>query len=178
MYTVSLDISMRCSGVVILNEDGDLVDYTLITSKKITDEELLEYNVNAVLEFLKPYRDKISNIVIEGLAFMGLCKRKDLLYGNYWVIRFFLYREFGDSVEYNNYTVAQWRKSVISKERAKEIKDAGEDTKGWQKRECVDKLPLDVRVKFETYIKENKHKKDAIYDTTDAYFMAKFKLLN
>lgn len=178
MYTVSLDISMRCSGIVILNEDGDLVDYTLVTSKKITDEELLDYNVNVILEFLKPYKGKISNFVIEGLAFMGKCKRKDLIDGNYWLIRYFLYKEFGDTVEYDIYTVAQWRKSVISKERAKEIKDAGEDKKGWQKIECVDKLPEDIRETFGKYVKENKHKKDAIYDLTDAFFLGKFKLLN
>lgn len=178
MYIVSLDISMRSTGVVILSNDGKMVDFTVVTSKTITDEELMEHNIIAILKFLKPYKEKIGSIVIEGLAFMGTCRRKDLLYGNYWVIRYFLWQEFGDNIEYNHYTVSQWRKSVISKERAKEIKEAGNDKKGWQKIECVGRLPEDIKLAFELYVKENKGvKKDAIYDLCDAYHMGKFKLL-
>ncbi len=178
MYTVSLDISMRSTGVVVLSDDGKMVDFSIVSSKTITDEELMEHNITAILKFLEPYKEKIGSIVIEGLAFMGVCRRKDLLYGNYWVIRYFLWQVFGDNVEYNHYTVSQWRKSVISKERAKEIKEAGNDKKGWQKIECVGRLPEGIKLAFETYVKENKSvKKDAIYDLTDSYFMAKFKLL-
>lgn len=177
MYIVSLDISMRCTGVVILSEEGELVDFTIVSSKTITDEELMEHNISAILKFLDPYKEKIGSIVIEGLAFMGTCRRKDLLYGNYWIIRYFLWQVFGDNIEYNHYTVSQWRKSVISKERAREIKEAGLDKKGWQKIECVDRLPEDIRNKFASYIKENKIKKDGIYDLTDAFLMAQFKLL-
>ena len=174
---VSLDISMRSTGVVVLSDNGKMVDFSIVSSKTITDEELMEHNITAILKFLEPYKEKIGSIVIEGLAFMGTCRRKDLLYGNYWVIRYFLWQVFGDSVGYDHYTVSQWRKSVISKERAKEIKDAGNaKKKGWQKIECVSHLPEDVKMAFELYVKENKIKKDSIYDLTDAYFMGKFKL--
>lgn len=174
----AFDLSMRSIGIILLSEKGDLVDYVVVSNKTITDEDLMEYNIHSVLNFLEPYREKIKHIVIEGLSYMGVCRRKDLLYGNYWGIRYFLKQKFKEKVDYTIYSVAQWRKSVISKERAKEIKITGGQKKGWQKVECVDRLPKKIRSTFEEYIKINKFKKDAIFDLCDAYYLGKFKLID
>lgn len=170
---VSLDISMRSTGIVILEETGRLESCCIVANKDILDEELLERNVEDVLEFLLPYKEQINHIVIEGLAFGAKCKRADMLFANYWFIRCFLRREFGDDVTYDIYPVTAWRKTFISKERAREVKLKKENKKGWQKGECVSLLSGDVRERFEKYIKENKVKKDGIYDLTDSFLMAK-----
>ena len=54
MYIVSLDISMRSTGVVVLSDDGKMVDFSIVSSKTITDEELMEHNITAILKFLEP----------------------------------------------------------------------------------------------------------------------------
>jgi hypothetical protein len=173
----SIDASMRSTGVCVVNEKGDLVDFCIVSNKDATDLELLEYNIEGVMDFLLKHKGDLTDIIIEGLAFGAKCKRADILFSNYWFMRYFISKEFGDSVNYNVYPVTTWRKTFISKERAKEVKDRGENKKGWQKKECVGLLDEEVKVAFELYVKENKFKKDAIFDLTDSFLQGKHHVL-
>lgn len=169
----SIDASMRCTGISIMDKKGNLVDFCIVSNKDDTDLELLEYNKEGVIDFLLKYKGDLTDIIIEGLAFGAKCKRTDILFSNYWFIRYFISKEFGDSVNYIVYPVTTWRKTFISKERAREVKANKENKKGWQKKECVGLLDEDVKLSFELYIKENKFKKDAIFDLTDSFLQGK-----
>lgn len=180
MLSIGLDLSMRSNGVVVLDvsKDDELVDFKIVTHKDAIEEELLCYNTSEVLNFLSKYNEEslIKTVNIEYLALNAMCLRKDVLFANYWFIRYHTKKFLDDKdIEYTNPTVAQWRQYVIFPERAKEIKEAGENAKGWQKIETVKCLPDDVRESFLKYVKETKGvKKDAIYDLADAYFIAKY----
>lgn len=179
MLYVGVDASMRSTGIVVVDDKDKLVDFKIISNKTAIEEELLCYNTSETLNFLNKYNKEnlIKYINIEYLALNARCLRKDVLFANYWFIRYHIKKYLDDkNIEYSNPTVAQWRQHIISKERSKEIKDAGENEKGWQKIETVKCLPNDVRDEFEAYIKATKSvKKDSIYDLADAYFVAVYR---
>ena len=129
------------------------------------------------------YRNLIKHIAIEGLPYAANSSSKDLLWSNYWIIRCEIFKKLKD-VTLDIYQVVSWRAPVIPAPRAKEIKlliEQKKEKKGdWQKRECVRVLPNEVREDFDEYIKKKGKKlakgKESMYDLTDAYWIAIFKL--
>ncbi len=65
--------------------------------------------------------------------------------------------------------MSMWRSKVLSKAEVAEAKKLGKDG---VKIATVNKLPWEVKEAFETYVVDKKAKAAALYDLTDAYFIA------
>jgi len=170
MIHAGIDLSLRSTGLTIL-KDGELADFSLVSNEQ-QGEELVVANSTDILDFLQKH--KPDKITIEGLAFGGKSGSMDIIQGNHWFLRCSIWLLFID-VPVEIVAVSRWRKYVIPKERAKVLRDLGE--KEWQKKECVDKLPLNVKEEFERYIKANGFSKKQIYDLTDSYWISKYAVL-
>lgn len=173
---LALDVSMRCTGVCILSVEGELIDFGIVSNSEILDEELLDKNWRDVQKIIKPYKDNISHIVIEGLSFQSASKCRDLIDGNFWSIRHHLWKMFrGTKIEI--VPVSRWRKLVIPIERQRELKELIKwgivKKNNWQKIECVYKLPDDVKEKFEDYLEKHNYK-NGLFDLTDSYFIGQY----
>jgi hypothetical protein len=185
---LSIDLSLRSAGVVLFNLDGSIEDFMVTNNKESKDEDLLIKNANDILTFIKGRDIKI--VAIEGLSFASISSSKDTIAGNFWNLRCAL-KQTIDLYIQHIVPVTRWRKLVISKERVKELEleigqivikvnKKGKESKkvklpsGWQKKECVRVLPEEVNTRFSSYVKENKLKKEAIYDLTDAYWLGKY----
>lgn len=170
---VSIDLSLRSSGVVVLDKDGSLVDFMLVTPavSDYRDEVLLTYISNEIIDFV--YTLGIHAIVIEGLSFNSFSSEKDKINGNFWHLRCELAEEFPE-VPIGIIPVTSWRASVIPKADQKEIKKTSD--KEAIKKACVARLPEEVRKRFTEYLQENSHSKKGIYDLTDAYWLGQFRL--
>jgi len=177
---VSLDISLRSTGICIFdNESKNLIDFRIISNNKYNSEELLAYNIREFFDFLSKHeigKNSDDIIVIEGLSFNGICQSKDLINGNFWLVRYFLFLYF-KNCQVNIIPVAKWRSSVLTKSVLKEIKlENRNKIKKWQKIECVKLLPDDIKKIFSAYISGNKLSSQAIYDLTDSYFLGMYYL--
>lgn len=167
---VGIDLSLRSTGIVVLNDSNTLVDFCVVGHPTLKNEDVLIFNTENIMAFLEKHQK--NDIAIEGLSFMANSSSKDLLWGNFWCLRTQIKKDFMDCVNVSIIPVARWRKTVLTRD---EQRSAKKTLKGKLKRACVLKLPEDVFKKFDLYIRENKLKKDAIYDLTDAYFIAKFQ---
>lgn len=172
IFYCGIDLSMRSTGVVILDDGGHLIDYTLV-SYPDDDESLLLKNTARIITFIQKYENNLNGIALEGLAFLAKSAQKDIIAGNFWYLRCNLLLTFPE-LHVKIVPVTTWRKYIIDKERAKELRKTKE--KDWAKKECVSKLPNDIRIIFEKYLKDNKFKKESLYDLTDSYFIAKWCL--
>ena len=81
---LAIDLSLRSTGVVILNDLGILEDFRIVANKE-KDEELVIKNSKDILEFVKGRW--IEHVAIEGLSFMSVSASKDLIAGNFWFLR-------------------------------------------------------------------------------------------
>lgn len=174
----SIDLSLRSTGVVILTYKGSFIDCNVIGHSELDNEALIEKNSKDILRFLRKYKSDIKRIAIEGLSYAGKNPRKDLIHGNFWVLRCAIKKEF-PHIKIDVVPVATWRKYIITPDVRKEIKAKGLDNKkGWQKVVCVDALSKDIKKKFLNYMKRNKSRltkgKESLYDLTDAYWIGKY----
>ena len=166
---VAVDLSMRSTGIVSLTRENKLLDFKIIASK-LNDEELLIWNANEIVKFVR--KAKPSFIVFEGLSFMSKSAHIDKIYGNMWVARCALRREFGENLRIGVIPVLSWRNSLLTKEERKNAKEFGKEG---IKLATVDKLPKIVRNRFKKYVKKNKLSKKAIFDLTDAWGLGVFR---
>jgi len=165
-------LSLRSTGVTILDEKQDIVDYIVVSNPE-AGEELIVKNSDDILAFLLKYHPKTINL--EGLSFGSKSSSKDIIAGNFWYLRVKI-RELLPESELKVVAVSSWRKYVIPKELAAQLKKENKQPKGWQKVVCVDRLPQNVRVLFDEYLKTNRPPKATskmpLYDLTDSYFLA------
>lgn len=178
---IGIDLSLRSTGIVVLNEREELQSFKLIQSPKKqyqSQEESIINNATEICKFIKESSYDmgyaIDGIALEGLSYGGVSGSKDVLYGNYWVLRCALYTNFKCSQTI--IPVAKWRASVITpNEKRKLFEKYGKGSVSL-KQGCVDKLPSYVFDKFGSYIESLKDiKKASIYDLSDAYWIAKFE---
>lgn len=171
---VSIDLSMRSTGVCFLAADGTLVGCRLISpsNKEYNDEDLLNYISNEVLRLVEEHEEHIKAIVIEGLSFNSFSSEKDKINGNFWHLRCQLKARFG-SIPIGIIPVTSWRSYVLSKEEQKVAKLSGKDG---LKKACVALVPPSVREYFDTCVLSQKAKKESIYDLTDAYHLGQYRL--
>jgi hypothetical protein len=182
---ISIDLSLRSTGVCALGPNGTLEDFTLITPEE-THEDLLCGISDEILEFISACRHTTGFVptrgfVIEGLSFNSFSSSKDVIAGNFWNLRCDLFR-FYPSVPIGIIPVTSWRSWLLTKEEQKEAKL---DKKDGLKKACVAKLPDGVRKQFEGYLytrefpeslrKNKDHQEKALYDLTDAYFIGKYR---
>lgn len=171
---LGIDQSKRSTALVLLNTKGGLKDYLLICPSMTLDGvELIQYQVMLYHDFLLRNElglQKPEVALIEGLSFGAVGGAKDILAGLNWAFRY-------HSLEYFKFflgvtPVSQWRSKVLSKEEQREAKKVKDGLKKF----VVDKLPYDIRVEFEKYVKANVFKKESLYDLADAYWIANYAL--
>lgn len=170
MY-LGIDQSKRSTGLVLLDNDGELKDFRLICpSMNLDGVELGAYQLDWYSDFLY-YNGLDLNppkvALIEGLSFGAIGGAKDILAGLNWAFRIHSLKHY--KFYLGVCPVSQWRSKVLSKEEQREAKQ----TKDGLKKFVVNKLPVDVREAFTEYVKSKCFKKDSLYDLADAYFLAK-----
>jgi hypothetical protein len=170
---LSIDLSLRSTGICVLDIDGTLKGFRLITpsAKEWNDEELLIHIADTVIEFAKQY--PITAIAIEGLAYNSFSGEKDKINGNFWHLRCALKEAF-PGVLIGIIPVTSWRSYLLSKEEQREIKKLTE--KDALKKACVLRLPKSVEEAFSSYLSMNKISGKGMYDLSDAYHLGKYRL--
>lgn len=185
---IGIDLSLRSTGIVSLNEDSTLSDFAIIASLTGNEkskskanipiknqEELLIHNAKEICAFIDTQMSfsAIDGIALEGLSFGGISGSKDILQGNFWHVRCEIFKRFGD-IPIGIIPITSWRAKVLDKKKkSKYLEIHGK--KKYLKQGVVDELPEDVREAFKEYIKLERFKKDSIYDLADAYFVTKFR---
>ena len=182
MKIVGIDLALRNSACVSLDENCKFIDCKVITSttSQFDAEDLLLYNCNNIMSFtIDGCKDVKSDVIvmIEGLAFNSTSLAKDIIAGNFWHVRFSLYiRE----IEYHIVAPASWRAKVFSKEvkdnlksNKKEAKSAGISSSKLVKEAALSMVPKDVQNLFKKYLTDNKLNVKFMYDLADAYCIAK-----
>jgi hypothetical protein len=189
---MGIDLSLRSTALV--NIKGNDVSYKLVTpsSKVYNDEELLLYNQREIRQYIKIcVPDKIA---LEGLSFGSLSGSKDILAGNFWMIRTMIKQEFPD-IELTIVPVLTWRSPLFTKEERKELKDNTEKVKLLKLE--IAKLPKEdkqatllqneelihrANIKYLTWLKvPEPHKSEfqkvgfnkGTFDLVDGYFLAR-----
>lgn len=182
---ISIDLSLRSIGIVALKEDGELSDFKIIGSSTgviksnlpiYNNENLLIYNANEISKFIeyKMTRNAIDAVVIEGLAFNSLSSGKDILFGNFWHTRCHLKKKFPKML-IGIVPVKSWRNWATTKEERR-IAIEKHGKKEHLKKMVVDKLPKEIKLRFNKYIKKENLPAKAIYDLADAYFLGIYRL--
>ena len=172
--TVAVDMSLRSTGLVILDKNNNLVNFKVIKTSAqdfTVDEDLIDYVKNEIDMAIDEYKDGIKRFVIEGLSFNGFSARKDVIAGLYWAIRVMVYFNH-PSVLLGSVPVTTWRKRVMSGKEFKEIK---KECKNYLKDGVFSKLPDGIAKRFLLYIEENGLPFDSVYDLSDAYFLGVYR---
>lgn len=180
---LSIDLSMRSAGLVVLDESGALVDQLLIPTKKdeYDNEFLLEYMEDRVLDFADKHRP--NSIVIEGMAFNSKSGKTDLIAGNWWNTRKEL-RQLLPDANIGSIPVLSWRSKTIDLKKGNKAVLQEQYGKTYLKDAVRDAVPKDVLATFTEYLAEFNwpksypagKKREAIYDLCDAYCMGIHRL--
>lgn len=189
---ISLDISLRSTGLCAVDENQTLLNFGLIKSKPnegktkkdkanglpiLNDEDLIIYNTSEVIKFIEQSAEleAIDAIVIEGLSFNSLSGNRDLIDGNFWAIRVGVRKKY-PHVHVEIVSVQSWRNKILNKadrEIAKRVHG-----KGWQKKGVVDKLPEGIKAKFMGYLKWRGYEPTGLYDLADSFSLNRYYLEN
>lgn len=189
---MGIDLSLRSTAVVNINKNG--ITYKLVTSssKNLNDEELLLYNQREIRQIIKSCNpDKIA---LEGLSFGSLSGSKDILAGNFWMIRSMIKQDFPD-IKLTIKPVTSWRNKLFTKDERLELKEntikvkvLKEQIKKMNKIEKTnilienEELILRSSIKYLTWLKVPEPLKSEFkyygfnkgcFDFTDAYFLCK-----
>ena len=177
--SIGVDLSLRSTGVVTLDDDLNLIDFILInpSTKEYNDEKLLTYIANEIVSYVNCNLDEKFGLdrdyAIEGLSFMSVSASKDIMYGNFWHLRCEI-MNFTEDATITIYPVTKWRNGQFDKATLKEWKTT---VKNGLKELIVNKTPENVKIKFLEYIKEKKLHKNSIYDLCDAYWLCRYHIL-
>lgn len=190
MY-LGIDLSLRSTGLVSIDK-FDIVTYKLITSdsKNLNDEELLNYNANEIIKYIKEH--KIASIGLEGLSFGSISASKDIIAGNFWYLKTRIKLECPE-VEVIIVPVLSWRSKLFNKEERKTLKENSASvkllkkelkslSKEDKKKKAIEneQLILNSDIKYVTWLKlpepyksqfENIGFKKGCYDLTDAFWI-------
>jgi hypothetical protein len=172
---IAMDMSMRSSGLIVLEPNNNIIDFRIIqtTKEDFPDHEnLIIHIIDDVLSLIDEYNPDI--FVIEGMAFAGLSKFKDVIAGIYWGVRAAIWKEFPE-ILIGSVPVASWRAPVLNKEDRKYAKENFSPKADVLKIATVKKLPADVHDTFIKYITSNGYNKKKMYDLTDAYFLGVYR---
>lgn len=171
--TLSIDMSLRSSGVVILDRNDNLCDYQIIstTSKEFPcDEDLINHLRDSIYHLILKH-PSIDRFVIEGLSLNAKSGKMDVIAGAYWGIRSLIAERFS-YILIGSVPVNAWRNWATTKEERDFSKANCAD---WQKNVVFFKLPYDIQDLFLKYTIENKLKPTAAFDLCDAYWLAKYR---
>lgn len=172
---LGIDLSMRSSGLVVLEPDASLHAFSLLKTDKDTwedDRDLLLY-VEARVLWLLQHCPGVTHIFLEGLSFAGKSAKRDVIDGLHWHLRAELRRHYPD-VALTPVPVTTWRSRVLDKQQQRDAK-AAHKTRGL-KEACVRELPAEVQRTFKAHVKTQKFPPTSVYDLTDAYWIARYGL--
>lgn len=179
---IGYDGSLRSSGIVTLDEDGKLINFSISapSAKEFKDEDLLEYNRDYLRLYIKKTKEQynLKKLLYERAAFAANSGVKDKIAGQFWLNRIMLRDE---EVSWEVVSVGTWRKDLVTKELRKEWRDEGLTTKEINSRVKVypiSLLPKDVLAKFETLVASDKSYKNSLDDLSDAYWIAQWARKN
>jgi len=180
---ISIDLSLRSTGVIALDDNKNIIDFKLIKSSNkphkilpcLNDEDLIIYNSTEIVKFVSQVIGKhgLDAILIEGLSFGSLSGSKDSIAGNIWVLRVELKKKF-PLIPVHIIPVQSWRSKILNKQDRADAK--AKYGKKWQKEGVVEKLPEEVKEKFVAYITKNKFDKTGLFDLADAAKMGEYLL--
>ena len=159
---IGIDLSLRSTGIIRMSQDKELLDFEIVRSVTLKEERLLLHNTKKIMKFIK--RDKTYCVALEGLSFGGKSAMKDVIDGNYWMVRCAI-RKFNKKIFIGSIPVLTWRNDILSKLERKNAKGVRDGLKI----AVVDKLPKDIKGDFEYYLKNNNLPKKSVYDLADAY---------
>ena len=166
---------MRSSGLVALDPNDTLIDFTVFKTSKDDfpdDEDLIIHVRERTLEFIKSV--KADTFVIEGLAYAGKSSRKDVIAGLFWGIRTEIRTKCPDML-IGVVPVATWRSKVLDKEDRKFAKENYTPAKEAIKIATVSKLPSEINDFFLDYLSRKGYDLKTMYDLADAYFLGKYR---
>jgi hypothetical protein len=194
---VGIDLALRKTGIVALDNKGNLKEFSIVSSdpKTVTGEDLLIHNrkhISANVMFCLATKGK-TQIALEGLSFNSVSADHDLISANHWITRLTL-KDFS-SVNLSIFPPKSWQKSIVTKDvmaewlkeypviRAKKGKKLTKEEvaansksklaiRKLSKQLILEAVPGPILKKFEMYVTQEKLPKDAIYDLTDAYCLA------
>lgn len=169
-YYLGIDQSKRSTGLVLVDQGGELVGYKLLSNTKLDNEELILWQWEELVHFLSDNtssHEDVKGALVEGLSFGSVGSGKDFLAGLQWYFR--CQMRDAEGLFLGTVPVSMWRSKVLTKEEQKEAKALGKDG---LKIACFEKLPFDTQESFKSYARCVGAKKTAIYDITDAYWIA------
>lgn len=173
MTVLAVDMSLRSSGVVILNDDDTLRDFFVLntTAKDFPyDEHLIIYLRNQI-KYTILHNADINKFVIEGLSLNSASSRKDVIAGAYWGIRTLITEEFSH-ILIGSVPVKSWRNWATTKEEREFYKEICPD---FLKNVVFGKLSIDIQDKFLRYIVVNNLSPKAMFDLADAYWLGRYR---
>lgn len=176
-YLVSVDQSIRSTGVSIF-KNGRLVAWKIIKTEK--DKNLYaENDIIYILNELFPYSVFPSDVsgkidlVIEGLSFAAKSSKYDLMVGVHWAIRTEFRRRYPGSL-IGVVPVKSWRNwftTIDERKAAKKIYKRAP-----LKMVVFEKLPEDVRYKFNLYCENENFDETQLFDLSDSYALGLYRL--
>lgn len=193
MRYIGIDQSKRSTAIVCLDDEGEMVDFHLVTPPfNLDKEELIHYQWTTLSKFISEQLsyDQVC-FALEGAAFAAGGSASDLLWGIQWYIRTRIH------VEYPGYligiiTPATWRSSILATDEQRRFKEQYGGKIGL-KHAVVSKLPQDTHEKLISYIRDNiqyiniskgykpdanrKDAWDALFDLADAWGIARHRFM-
>lgn len=158
MSIIGIDQSKRSTAIVALDDNGELMDFALVTPPLEYDKEILiNYQWEIISCFMTAH--KPTAIALEGAAFAAGGASSDLLWGIQWYIRTRTFVEFPD-VPIGIITPASWRASIVHAKEQKEFKQRYGGKIGL-KHAVISKLPQNVRSAMNNYLDMHKHRLQA-----------------
>lgn len=195
----AIDLSLRSTGISVFRSN-EIIDFTICSNHILKDEELIIHNCNYIVDYIRNQCLKPIIICIEGLSFGSLSGSKDMIAGQFWVLRCELKKAFPDT-EINIISVKSWRCPLFNKEENKLLSDAKKTLKeekqslkglkGIERKEVSSTnniLELNASIKEKTweklepiyqhkiiqFLKENEIDLDSRYDICDSIFLGRY----
>lgn len=193
---IGIDLSLRSTGLVHINENGELIRFKLVqpSAKEYQDESNLIYNAEEILTFIG--RVNPSVIGLEDLSYNSISSSKDLIAGNFWYLRTQLKIHYPE-IPLMIVPVLSWRSPLFTKAERSEKKENDKSLKilkdklktiksKKEKQELAkenEELILKSNIKYLTYNKlpdEIKYEfseynyNNGLFDLSDAYWIANY----
>ena len=169
---VGIDQSFTSTGVVLVDDNNQMVDFAVFNSTTSNDIHLRGREiVDQVIGFIRKH-DKIDSVRIEGLAFGGFGNATRNLSGLQWILI--------DNIIHVENIISHEQLHIINPRRLKVFATGSGKA---EKINMIESLPNEVLDKFAKSgykLKTNKHGKTiaskGLNDLADAYWLATFEL--
>jgi hypothetical protein len=179
MNIMGIDLALRNTACVVLDENYNSIDFCILTSDKklYDDERLLVYNADRLSEFRQ--RSDTNAIFIEGLSLSSASLAKDIIAGNFWYIRTLFHLD--KDIVCNVVAPASWRARVFTVDQKAEIKEFRKNNGGKYttilKEIALRHVPEDLLEIYKKYLTDSKLSGKFIYDLSDAFCIAKYGIM-